>query len=108
MLPLPSKLKNIDDNVQFKAEIRQTCVFIIMAASQQLKQASSYSTCTFFAEVKITARPASDVSERVDGNYFKSEKRRPFLKVVYPNGVHLVLPVGVDVELLEKYIRIKL
>ena len=57
-----------------------------------------------FAEVKVAVdadrhpSSASDIQRR--------EKRIPYIKLTYPNGVTLILPTTLDIKTIEQYIRI--
>ena len=58
-----------------------------------------------FAEVKLTDE---DVRQQVSNSDNKQRDQRiPYIKLTYPNGVTLNLPTGIDVRLVEQYIRIK-
>ena len=61
-------------------------------------------TTPMFAEVKVAGdadrhpSSASDIQRR--------EKRIPYIKLTYPNGVTLILPTTLDIKTIEQYIRI--
>lgn len=55
-----------------------------------------------FAEVVIGDSEAKEMSVAANGLPF----RRPYLKLVYPNGVTLILPADIRVEQLRAYIGI--
>ena len=52
-----------------------------------------------FAEVSLT-------SEEFQKSPVGYSQRPKFMKLIYPNGTMLILPVGISVSDLEQYIRI--
>ena len=55
-----------------------------------------------FAEVVIGDSEAKDMRVAVNGR----PSRSPYLKLVYPNGVTLILPADISVDHLRAYIGI--
>ena len=70
--------------------------FKIFSDNEQQKQDKK----PLFAEVNLTG----DEFKQSPSNHFQ---RSRFLKLVYPNGVTLILPGDISASQLEQYIRIK-
>jgi hypothetical protein len=55
-----------------------------------------------FAEVVISDNEAKEMRESANAR----NRRNPYLKLSYPNGVTLILPAGISIEQLRDYISI--
>ena len=57
-----------------------------------------------FAEVKVAGD--ADRHPSSASGIQRREKRIPYIKLTYPNGVTLILPTTLDIKTIEQYIRI--
>ena len=57
-----------------------------------------------FAEVKVAGD--ADRHPSSASAIQRREKRIPYIKLTYPNGVTLILPTTLDIKTIEQYIRI--